>query len=91
MASANIRFEVVISFPQTSAASAAISTFYTNLAALTPVYQYVVNDPNGNILEVVFGYITAAQATSALAALATLNASAAGPVIANQWASTSEP
>lgn len=91
MPSATIRFEVVISFPLTVAASTAISDFYTSLAALTPVYQYIVNTPDGSIKEVVFGYITALQATAALSALATLNSSAAGPVICNQWGSTAEP
>lgn len=91
MASANIRFEVIIPFPTSQAASDAITAFYTSLATLTPVYQYIVNVPDGSIKEVVFGYITTAQGAAALADLATLNSSAAGPVIANQWLSTSEP
>lgn len=92
MATSNIRFEVIINFPDTQAKSDAISAFYTSLGALTTVYQYdAINVVDSSIREIVFGYILATQSASALVALATLNSSAAGPVIANQWLATSEP
>lgn len=96
MSSTVLRFECVI--PNTDSGTpqnAAVLAFINNLAGLTTTvrYQAIVTDTLGNdtFLQIVYGYLTAAQQATALGFLTTLNTALGKNSVCAVWNGTLEP